>query len=137
MKNDIRRVTMRAFLLFLILTFSALPASADSSTSSFTGYLVNKDAVRMANQKIDVKLTQAAYSSKVALQSQNGFAIISNGQLYQLDARGNRLAKLLITDSRYDQPLFVMIRGRLSDGKLVVEQVSDISVQKNIERPYR
>ncbi len=128
---------MRVLLLFLILTFSALPASADSAISGFTGYLVDRDAVRMANQKIDVKLTQAAYSSKVALQSQSGFGIISNGQLYQLDARGNRLAKLLITDSHRDQPLFVMIRGRLSNGKIAVEQLSDISVQKNIERPYR
>ncbi len=128
---------MRALPLLVVLIFSVLAARADSTVSSFTGYLVDRDAVRMTNQIIDVKLTRAAYSSKIALQSQNGFGIISNGQLYQLDARGNKLAKLLITDSRNDKPLFVMIRGRLSDGKIAVEQLSDISVQKYADAELR
>ncbi|MBX9770642.1 MAG: hypothetical protein K2X29_04695 [Candidatus Obscuribacterales bacterium] len=121
---------MRALLLFLIVTSFALTARADGNISSFTGYLVNKDAVRATNQKIDLELTRGAYCRKSALQSQIGFWLISNGQFYELDAHGNRQAELLITDSHNDRPLFVMIRGRLSDGKLVVEQVSDISVQQ-------
>lgn len=121
---------MRALLLLLILTFIVLPANADSAISSFTGYLVDRDAVRMTNQKINLKLTQAAYSRQLALRSHVVFGLISNGKLYELNTSGNRLAKLLIADSRNDQPLFVMIRGRLSDGKIAVEQLSDISVQK-------
>lgn len=128
---------MRALLLSLIFTFIVLPANADNTISSFTGYLVDRDAVRMTNQKIDLKLTQAAYSRQLALRSHGIFGLISNGKLYELNTSGNRLAKLLIADSRNDQPLFVMIRGRLSDGKIAVEQLSDISVQNNIDRPYR
>ena len=120
---------MRALLLFLILTFYAFSASADNTISSFTGYLVDRDAVRMTNQKIDIKLTRAAYNRKLALHSDAVFGLISNGRLYELDTAGNRLAKSLITNSRNDQPLFVMIRGRFSDEKIAVEQLSDISVQ--------
>lgn len=131
-----RGLSVRILLLLLILTFIVLPANADSTISSFTGYLVDRDTVRMTNQKINLELTRAAYHRKIALQSQIGFGLISNGQMYDLDTRGNRLAKLLIADSRNDQPLFVIIRGRLSDGKLVVEQLSDISVQQNIRVPH-
>lgn len=121
---------MRALLLLLISTFIALPAIADSTISSFTGNLVDRDTVRMTNQKVDLQLTRAAYHRKIAVQSKSGFVIITNGQMYDLDTRGNRLAKLLIADSRNDQPLFVMISGRLFDGKITVERISDISVQQ-------
>jgi hypothetical protein len=127
---------VRALLLLLISTLIALPAGADSAISSFTGDLVDRDAVRMTNQKVDLQVTRAAYHRKIAVQSQNGFVIISNGKMYDLDTRGNKLAKSLIVDSRNDQPLFVMVQGRLSDGKIAVERLSDISVQKNIDRPY-
>ena len=121
---------MRAVLLFLILTSFALTARADGDISSFIGYLVDRDAIRMAEQQISMESTLAAYHRKTALQSLRGFALISNGQLYELDTRGNNLAKGLLADTLNDQPLFVMIQGRLSDGKIVVEQLSDISVQQ-------
>ena len=127
---------MRALLLFLILMLIVLPAHADNTISGFTGYLVDRDAVRMTNQKIDMKLTRAGYSRQLALHSRVVLALISNGKLYELDTAGNRLAKSFITNSNNDQMLFVMIRGRLSDGKIAVQQLFDISVQKEIERSY-
>ncbi len=42
---------MRALLLFLILLFIVIPTRAENAISSFTGYLVDKGAVRMTNKK--------------------------------------------------------------------------------------
>ncbi|MBX9877265.1 MAG: hypothetical protein K2Y22_02295 [Candidatus Obscuribacterales bacterium] len=120
---------MKALLLSLILMFIVIPAKADNAIPSFTGYLVDRDAVRMTNKNIDMKSTQAAYSRQLALRSDAVFALVSNGKLYELDTAGNKLAKSLITNSHNDQPLFVMIRGQLADEKIAVEQLSDISVQ--------
>lgn len=120
---------MRAFLLSLILVVMVIPARADDTIASFTGYLVDRDAVRMTNKKIDIKLTRAAYNRQLALRSSAAFGLISNDKLYEFDAAGNKLAKSLITNSHNDQMLFVMIRGRLSDEKIAVAQLSDISVQ--------
>ncbi|MBX9569885.1 MAG: hypothetical protein K2X77_13390 [Candidatus Obscuribacterales bacterium] len=121
---------MRILLLLLFLTLSALPIGAETGTSTFTGYLVDRDAVQRTSGKINLELTRNAYHRNKAAISRVGFGLLSNGQLYEFDAHGNNLAKLLVTNSHNEQPLMVMIRGSLIDGQIRVEQLSDVSVQQ-------
>jgi len=121
---------MKILLQLLLSASFVLPACADTTASAFTGYLVDRDSVRRLNNKLDLELTRAAYDRNKALQSKLGFGVISNGQLYELDTSGNRFARSLITNSHNDQPLMVMIRGRLMTSTIAVEKLSDISVQQ-------
>lgn len=121
---------MRTLLFIVSCLLCMSPSGAQNGPSTVTGYLVDRDTVKKSHDKVNLELTRATYHRRNALQSQVGFAVVSNGRVYVLDVHGNKLAKLLIADSHNDQPLMVMLRGRLADGKVVVEQLSDVSVQQ-------
>ena len=115
----------------LIVAGTSCPSLA--ADSRFAGFLVDRScADNCKAQGTEVNYLQT-HKKECALNdgcSREGYAVFSKGQWYQLDSKGNDLARHLLKSSPTKEGHFVQVLGTVDKGQLKVSAIKELAAQE-------
>jgi hypothetical protein len=118
----------------LIVTGLALSVSclsAGAADSRWAGYLLDRSCADGA--KANGMPADESHKKECALNttcSKDGYAIYSKGQWYQLDKKGNDLARQMLQTTKTTQGHFVLVSGTLEKEQIKVSSLKELAKQE-------
>ncbi len=113
-----------------ILAGTCLPMLA--ADSRWAGYLLDRscaDNFKAQGLTADAARTHKKECALNETCSKNGYSVISKGQYYELDKKGNDLARQLINASPSTEGHFVVVSGAQEKGQIKVSSIREVPGQ--------
>jgi hypothetical protein len=113
----------------LLLAGLVVLGTAQSSSVSLTGPIVDKACSARFTKASDPQTASAAHTRKCALMencSKSGYGVFADGKYYEFDEKGNELAKTKIEASKKDSGAKYKVEGSVDGSKLMVKSISEI-----------
>lgn len=109
-------------------------SSVNAADSRLTGYLVDRSCADASkSQGTSIGYLQS-HKKECALNescSKAGFALYSKGKWYNLNGRGNELARNLLKASPTPEGHFVTVFGKVENEQLTVSQIKELAAANN------
>jgi hypothetical protein len=102
-----------------------------AAESRFAGYLYDRSCAD--NLKAQRMTPDEHHKKECALNancSRDGYAVYSKGQWYQLDKKGNELARHLLETTKTEEGHFVVVSGILEKGSIKVSTIKELAKQE-------
>lgn len=125
-----RRFVTSLAAVSILITGLVVLGSAQGKSVSLTGNIVDKACSARHAKAADPMVAAAGHTKKCALMPNcagSGFGVFSDGKFIEFDAAGNEMAKAKLEASTKDAGAKFKVEGTLSDGKLMVKSISEIT----------
>ena len=113
----------------IFLTCLVVLGTAQSSSASLTGPIVDKACSARFTKASDPQAASAAHTRKCAMMencAKSGYGVFSDGKYYEFDEKGNELAKAKIEASKKDSGAKYKVEGTVDGSKVMVKSISEI-----------
>jgi hypothetical protein len=120
-------------LVFVPVGIAILAANCLSSfaaDSRLAGYLLDRSCAD--NMKSQRMVPDDTHKKECALNqtcSRDGYAVYSKGQWYQLDKKGNELARHMLETTKTGEGHFVVVTGSLDKNEMKVSAIRELPKQ--------
>ena len=122
-------MTLKSLLLVVVALLAFAPAPQKDEKKELTkvnGFLIDNICAE-ASQGEEAEEAEGHMVSCALMEAcvKSGYAVVSEGKLYKLDERGNKLALRLLRDTRVRQGLTVTVAGTLDGDTLRAELITE------------
>jgi hypothetical protein len=114
------------YSLTALIALSLVALAQGNKSVSLTGYIVDKACSAREARK---DAPGANHTKGCALDdncARSGFGVFADGKWVEFDERGNALAKAALEKSRKDRGAKFKVTGKLADGRMAVENISEV-----------
>lgn len=126
-------MTFKSLLLVAAFALAAPQAPAPDKKgerkqppAKVTGYLIDNVCVEAAHEGEDEEAESHMVSCALMEACvKSGYAVVSDGKIYKLDEKGNKLALRLLRETRVRQGLAVTVAGTLDGDTLRAELITE------------
>lgn len=119
--------------IFIVSSITAstlvLPASGEEKTSSYKGYLLDKqcsDSVRDDSNADDFAKAHTRDCGLMDNCQRKGYCLYVKPNWYDLDKQNTKLAIKVLKDTKKGSGIYVLVEGKVQDGKLKVKKMTEI-----------
>ena len=120
--------TISSLTLFLLLTVGVAVAAGQGKAVALGGYIVDNMCAAAHANDADSADKIKNHPKTCALMPdcvKSGYALLSEGHLYKLDAEGNKQVAELLKKTSQEKGLSVKVEGTLDGQILHVKSISD------------
>ncbi len=124
----VKKVISPLMTLILAMSLTALVLAKGQGSVTLTGHIVDKACSARFTSKDNPQQASAGHTKNCALMdgcAKSGFGIFADGKYVEFDEKGTAMAKAALEKSTKDKGATFKVTGKMMDGKLAVESVSE------------
>lgn len=115
-------------LMTLVFALSLAVMANGQGSVTLTGHIVDKACSARVAKKDNPQEAAAGHTKNCALMegcAKSGFGIFADGKYVEFDEKGTAMAKAALEKSSKDKGATFKVTGKMMDGKLAVESLSE------------
>lgn len=120
-----RKSVASMILLTLAFTYASL-ATAREGKTTLTGYLMDRMCSSRVLSAADWKAAAKKHTKECATEcAESGYGIVSDGKYYGFDAQGNKLADVLLKQTKKTAGISIEVTGTLQGETFNVDSLKE------------